>query len=41
MGHQNLQENIEDRFNIPWTIIDSLFEDKVINQTHIEFAING
>ncbi len=38
---QNLQENIQDRFNIPWTVIDSLFEDKVINQTHIEFAING
>ena len=38
---QDLQGNIEDRFNIPWTVIDSLFEDNVINQTHIEFAING
>lgn len=36
-----LQENIQDRFNVPWTIIDSLFEDNVINQTHVEFAING
>jgi len=36
-----LQENIEDRFNVPWTVIDSLFEDNVINQTHVEFAING
>ena len=38
---QSLQTNIEERFNIPWNIINSLFEDNVISQTHIEFAING
>lgn len=37
----NLQQNIEQRFNIPYPVIESLFENNVINQTHIEFSIEN